>query len=154
MLEDLLSQLMAASAGNPQVRPILVKLAPDLNDAELDDALGAVLASGVDGIIATNTTIGRQNLRSSLKSESGGLSGAPLTHQSQEMVSQIYRRINGRLPIIGVGGIMNPVDAKAMLDAGATLVQVYTGLVYAGPGLVVDILRSLSKKQHGPHACQ
>lgn len=145
LLEDLLSQLKAASAGLTQPRPILVKLAPDLDDAELDDALGAVLDSGADGIIATNTTIGRQNLRSGIKEENGGLSGAPLTSRSREMVSQIYRRTDGRLPIIGVGGIMNPNDAKAMMDAGASLVQVYTGLVYAGPGLVADILRVLSK---------
>ena len=145
MLEDLLSQLKAASAGLSQPRPILVKIAPDLDEAELDDALGAVLASGVAGIIATNTTIGRQNLRSALKAESGGLSGAPLTSHSRKMVSQIYQRTDGHLPIVGVGGIMNPDDAAAMLDAGATLVQVYTGLVYAGPGLVGDILRVLSK---------
>ncbi len=145
LLESLLTQLKAASAGLEQPRPILVKIAPDLDDVELDDALGAILASGVDGIIATNTTIGRQNLRSPLKAESGGLSGAPLTSRSREMVSQIYRRTHGQLPIIGVGGIMTPEDAQAMLDAGATLIQVYTGLVYAGPGLVGDILKALSK---------
>lgn len=145
LLEGLLSQLKSASTKLAQPRPILVKLAPDLDDAELDDALGAVLASGVDGIIAANTTIGRQNLRSALKEESGGLSGAPLSSRSREMVSEIYRRTDGRLPIIGVGGIMNSQDARAMLDAGAALIQVYTGLVYEGPGLVGDILKALSE---------
>jgi dihydroorotate dehydrogenase len=154
LLEDLLSQLQAANTRQPESRPILVKIAPDLDNAALDDALGAILDSGMAGIIATNTTTSREELHSGLGKESGGLSGAPLTTHSREMVSQIYRRTGGKLPIIGVGGIMKPEDAKRMLDAGATLVQLYSGLVYAGPGLAVDIVRALTEQECGHHTRQ
>lgn len=120
--------------------PLLVKLAPDLDDEALDDALDAILASGMDGVIATNTTIRRDGLSSPLRRESGGLSGAPLTELSTAMIRKIHDRTVGRLPIVGVGGILDPASARAKLDAGATLLQVYTGLVYAGPGLVKQIL--------------
>jgi dihydroorotate dehydrogenase len=125
-------------------KPILVKISPDLNSDELDDALGAIIRAKMDGIVATNTTISRENIISPVGSQAGGLSGAPLTVRSRQVVSDIYQRTGGQLPIIGVGGIMNPDDANAMLDAGATLLQVYTGLVYAGPGIVKDILEALS----------
>jgi dihydroorotate dehydrogenase len=120
--------------------PLLVKLAPDLDDDALDDALDAILASSMDGVIATNTTIRRDGLSSPLGRESGGLSGAPLTELSTAMIRKIHARTAGRLPIIGVGGIMDTASARAKLDAGATLLQVYTGMVYAGPGLVKQIL--------------
>ena len=123
--------------------PLLVKLAPDLTDQELDDALDAILRTRMDGVIATNTTIRRNGLRSPHTRETGGLSGAPLTSYSTETVTKIHLRTGGKLPIIGVGGIMSPADARAMLDAGATLVQVYTGLIYTGPGLVKRILADL-----------
>jgi len=125
--------------------PLLVKLAPDLSSEELDDALRAILDTGMDGIIATNTTLQREGLASSFSREMGGLSGAPLFSQSLEVVSQIFRRTQGRLPIIGVGGIANASSARAMLNAGATLVQVYTGLIYQGPGLVKQILSGLQE---------
>jgi dihydroorotate dehydrogenase len=124
--------------------PLLVKLAPDLDQQELDDALDVLLSTGVDGVIATNTTVSRAGLDSPLASESGGLSGAPLGGRSTNMIRQIHLRTGGKLPIIGVGGVMGADHAKAKLDAGATLVQVYTGLVYAGPGLVREIKRSLT----------
>jgi dihydroorotate dehydrogenase len=123
--------------------PLLVKIAPDLSSEELDDALKAILDNGIDGIIATNTTLQRHGLVSSLAREMGGLSGAPLFSRSLEMVSQISQRTQGRLPIIGVGGIASASSARAMLDAGATLVQVYSGLIYSGPGLVKQILSGL-----------
>ncbi len=119
--------------------PLLVKLAPDLDDQELDEALDAVLQSGIDGVIATNTTVERPELRSSHKGETGGLSGRPLSAMSTEMIEEIFRRTDGALPIIGVGGIMSPEDARKKFQAGASLVQVYTGLVYRGPGLIRDI---------------
>jgi dihydroorotate dehydrogenase len=128
---------------NIQYRPILVKLAPDLTDEELDDALAAITRTGMDGVIATNTTLRRDGLRSPRAGETGGLSGAPLTAPSTEIIQKIHWRTRGKLPIVGVGGIMTPEDAKAKLDAGATLVQVYTGLIYAGPGLVKAIVKSL-----------
>jgi len=142
-LEGLLKQLAVKRAALDFSRPILVKLAPDLTDQELDDALAAITTAGMDGVIATNTTIGREGLRSSLGQETGGLSGAPLKARSLEIVRQIHNKTNGRLPIVGVGGIMNPDDAKAMLDAGASLIQLYTGMVYSGPGLVKEIMMML-----------
>jgi dihydroorotate dehydrogenase len=142
-LEDILLQLSDARLRSPVSRPILVKLAPDLTDEELDDALAAITATGMDGIIATNTTTDREGLHSPIGEEAGGLSGAPLTGKSRSMVAEVYRRTAGELPIIGVGGIMNPDDARSMLDAGASLIQVYTGLIYAGPGLVKQIVQSL-----------
>jgi len=139
-LEDLLRQLNLARSEMPVYRPILVKIAPDLTWDELDDALNAITATGMDGIIATNTTIRRDNLVSPMGSQTGGLSGAPLTTRSREVVSEIFKRTDEKLPIVGVGGIMTPGEARAMLDAGAALVQIYTGLVYAGPGLVKELL--------------
>jgi dihydroorotate dehydrogenase len=123
--------------------PILVKLAPDLSEGELDDALDVVLRAGMDGVIATNTTISREGLDEPAARESGGLSGAPLTRRSLHMVGEITRRTQGRLPLVAVGGVMNAEDARRCLDAGAVLVQIYTGLVYAGPGLVKEILKGL-----------
>lgn len=139
-LEGLLAQLAEARLRSPVPRPILVKLAPDLTDSELDDALGAIMDTGMDGVIATNTTIGREGLRSMVGEESGGLSGLPLRQRSTEMVRQIHLRTGGRLPIIGVGGIASPSDAQEKLDAGASLVQVYTGMIFRGPGLVREIV--------------
>lgn len=123
--------------------PVLVKLAPDLTDADLDDALQAVSDAGIDGVIATNTTISRDGVRGPMVQETGGLSGAPLTARSQAMIAAIRKRAGDDLPLIGVGGIMTPDDAKARLDAGADLVQIYTGLVFGGPGLVARIVEAI-----------
>ena len=120
--------------------PLLVKLAPDLNQAELDDAVDVILDTHMDGIIATNTTLAREGLRSGHQVETGGLSGSPLRLRSEAVLRQIAARVQGKIPIVSVGGIMNPQDAKRRLDLGATLVQVYTGLIYQGPGLVKKIL--------------
>lgn len=124
--------------------PLLVKLAPDLNDEELEDALQVIVDQKLDGVIATNTTITREGLRSAHAQEAGGLSGKPLHQRSLEVVRSIVRQTQGSLPVIAVGGIDSPESAQAMLDAGARLVQVYTGLVYQGPGLVKKIVCSLS----------
>lgn len=124
--------------------PLLVKLAPDLSESELEDALGVIQAHGVDGVIASNTTISRENLRSPLGKEAGGLSGQPLTARSTELVKSIVRLTAGRLPVIAVGGIMSPGDAADKLESGAALVQLYTGLIYAGPGLVKQIVKRLN----------
>ncbi len=120
--------------------PLLVKLSPDLTESELDDALEAIVRSHMDGVIASNTTITREGLRSPLAAEGGGLSGAPLAEKSTAMVARIVRRLDGALPVVAVGGVIGPQEASAKLDAGAALVQVYTGLIYAGPGLVKAIL--------------
>jgi dihydroorotate dehydrogenase len=123
--------------------PLLVKLSPDLSEAELEDALEAIVSSNLDGIIATNTTINRNGLRSPASIEAGGLSGAPLRRRSLEMVRHIRRLAGDGLCIVGVGGIASAADAREMLEAGANLVQLYSGLVYHGPGLVRQILRGL-----------
>lgn len=147
MLESLLSAIAkereTIALGRGGRTPILVKLAPDLSEAELDDAVGVILDQGMDGIIATNTTLGRDGLRSSSREETGGLSGRPLTLLSDQVLAKVVKRIGGKLPVIGVGGIMCPDDAKRKLDLGATLVQVYSGMVYAGPGLVKDIVTKI-----------
>jgi dihydroorotate dehydrogenase len=122
--------------------PVLVKIAPDLTEAEIDDVLGAIELSGVDGIIATNTTIGREGSPAQYRDLKGGLSGRPLTQRSTDVIRCIAHKTNGKLPIIGVGGVLDSLDALAKFEAGATLVQVYTGLVYAGPSLVKQINRA------------
>jgi dihydroorotate dehydrogenase len=123
--------------------PILVKLSPDMSEAELDDALEAILATQMDGVVVTNTTLGREGLRSNHRGETGGLSGSPLTVKSEAVLHQTIKYVNGRIPVVSAGGIMNPEDAKRRLEMGAALVQVYTGLVYRGPGLVQEIARAL-----------
>jgi len=124
--------------------PVLVKLAPDLDSDQIRTAVDAVVGSGLDGIIATNTTISRDAVDPHpLATEDGGLSGAALTEMSTRIIATIAEHLGGSLPIIGVGGIMSAADARAKLDAGATIVQVYTGLIYEGPGLVKKILKKL-----------
>jgi dihydroorotate dehydrogenase len=125
--------------------PLCVKLAPDLTDTELDDALEVIQKRAIDGVIATNTTMTRPGLKSMNAREIGGLSGVPLRRLSTEMVRKIYQRTQGQLPIIGVGGVMTVDDVKEKLDAGAALVQIYTGLIYEGPGLGQRINRGLSR---------
>jgi dihydroorotate dehydrogenase len=121
--------------------PLLVKLSPDMTDSELDDALDVISRSGVDGVVATNTTVDREGLNSPLAVQTGGLSGAPLRERSTAIIRQIVKTTGGKLPVVGVGGIMNLDDAQEKLDAGASLVQIYTGMVFRGPGLVKEILR-------------
>ncbi|HSQ40201.1 MAG TPA: quinone-dependent dihydroorotate dehydrogenase, partial [Anaerolineales bacterium] len=146
-LERLLTQLHAQrkmeEAKLDKKLPLLVKLAPDLTPSELDDALDVILQTRMDGVIATNTTLAREGLRSNRQGESGGLSGGPLTVRSEAVLRQVVKSVNGKIPIVSAGGIMSPADAKRRLEMGAALVQVYTGLVYRGPGLVKQILKSL-----------
>ena len=148
MLEGLLKEIEkereAIALGRGGHRPVLVKLAPDLSDEELDDALDVTLRTGMDGVIATNTTLERAGLRSDRRGEAGGLSGEPLRVRSEAVLRRLFKRLDGRLPVVSAGGIMNPGDAKTRLEAGAALVQVYTGLVYAGPGLVRQILDEIN----------
>lgn len=143
MLADLLGAIARERQRSAVQRPVLVKIAPDLDDEELEDALGVIVDAGMDGVIATNTTLSRPGLVSKNGGETGGLSGRPLTLRSEAMLAKIIRRLEGRLPVISVGGIMNAEDAKRRLELGAALVQVYTGLVYHGPGLVKKIIQAL-----------
>jgi dihydroorotate dehydrogenase len=123
--------------------PLLVKLAPDLTESELDDAIGVILDTGMDGVIATNTTLARDGLVSMHQGETGGLSGSPLTVKSEAVLSRVVKLVDGKIPVVSAGGIMNPDDAKKRLALGASLVQVYTGLIYQGPALVREIVKSL-----------
>jgi dihydroorotate dehydrogenase len=127
---------------NPRL-PLLLKLSPDLNEAEVDDTLTAAFDTGVDGIIATNTSTSRAGVPSQAVCLKGGLSGAPLRARSTEFIRYLHGRTEGKLPIVGLGGIGSPADAVEKLRAGATLVQIFTGMIYAGPGLAREINRAL-----------
>jgi len=140
MLNDLLGAIAQYRLTLSKQIPLLVKLAPDLDQAELDDALEIILANGMDGIVATNTTLSRPGLSSPKSVESGGLSGAPLKSLSLDMLKNIVQKVDGRIPVVSAGGVMTPSDVDQRLQAGAILVQVYTGLVYAGPGLIKDLV--------------
>lgn len=144
-LMQLLSTLQQRNSKNGVSRPILLKIAPDLTIEQLDDIVEIVTGSGIAGLIATNTTISREGLTSpeSLKNEAGGLSGKPLTKRSTEVIKYIAEKSKGAFPIIGVGGIHSPQDAIDKLNAGASLVQLYTGFIYEGPGLIGRINKRL-----------
>jgi dihydroorotate dehydrogenase len=143
LLEAIAKERESIAAGGGGHAPILVKLAPDLSYEELDDALEVIVRTGMDGVIVTNTTLGRDGLRSKQQGETGGLSGDPLRARSEAVLRSVVKKLDGRLPVVSVGGIMSPEDARRRLDLGAALVQIYTGLIYAGPGLVKQIVRGL-----------
>lgn len=124
-------------------RPLLVKISPDVSFSEADEMLDAILGSGVSGIIAANTTTSRSGAVHQNRSEQGGMSGLPLQARSIKLIEYIHRQTNGKLPVIGVGGIRSAADVREKLDAGASLVQLYTGFIYEGPGAVGRILRAL-----------
>lgn len=148
--KDQLSALITATrdaatkACNGESRPLLVKIAPDLTLEDKQDIASTIRETGVDGLIISNTTITRPaNLRSRDRNETGGLSGVPLFPITVSLVGEMYRLTQGKVPLIGVGGIASGVDAYAMIRAGASLVQVYTALVFQGPGLIPRIKRDL-----------
>ncbi|MDB6114543.1 MAG: pyrD [Lacunisphaera sp.] len=134
-----------ATRGKPR-RPLLLKIAPDLSFPQIDAALQVIADLELDGIIATNTTLARPGALAEAN-EAGGLSGAPLRRRSTEIINYISRTTNGRLPIIGVGGIMDEASAAEKLDAGASLVQLYTGLIYRGPFFATEVARALAQRQ-------
>lgn len=146
-LESLLTQLHAQRRlEQERIKrrlPLLVKLAPDLTEAELEAALDVIVRTHMDGVIVTNTTLARDGLHSPHASEQGGLSGAPLRERSEAMLRLVVRRVGSDLAVISAGGIMTSADARRRLDLGAVLLQVYTGLVYKGPGLVKQMLRAV-----------
>ena len=145
-LRELLSAITSANrdrmAGGRRRVPVLLKIAPDLTWPQIDSVLQVITEYGLDGIIATNTTLARPGHFSQV-SESGGLSGAPLRRRSTEIVSYLARATDGRLPIIGVGGIVDVDGAAEKLDAGATLVQIYTGMIFRGPFFAAEIARGV-----------
>ena len=146
-LKEILRGLLDFRRGQNQYRPILLKISPDLTTAQLDDVIALMQEGGIDGIVATNTTTSREGLATDSRTladiGNGGVSGAPLTRRSLETVRYIHEKTEGRFPIIGVGGIMTEDDAVAMLDAGADLIQVYTGFIYNGPTFVKRICKRL-----------
>ena len=145
-LTHLLSTLMQHNLEKPKPKPILLKIAPDLTDSQLDDIIDIVNSTGIHGIIATNTTLDRSSLvTDSTQIGAGGLSGKPLQSRSTEIIRYIHQKSGGAIKIIGVGGINNGDDAIEKLNAGASLIQVYSGLVYEGPSLIKNINAAILK---------
>lgn len=146
-LSDIVDRLLDLRMYYDQYRPILLKVSPDLSKEQLNDIIDYCLRSGIDGIVAGNTTRSRDGLTISQdkidKIGNGGMSGAPVHKKNLELVRYIHTRTEGKLPIIGVGGIMSEQDAKAMIDAGASLVEIYSGFIYEGPALVKRIIKYL-----------
>jgi dihydroorotate dehydrogenase len=144
-LDRLLRGCVARLRERAPGKALLVKLAPDLEPEALDEAVDVAIAAGVAGIVATNTTLSRAGVESHPRAvEAGGLSGAPLTARATEVIKRVARRAAGRVPVIGSGGVMTPEDAYAKLRAGASLVQVYTGFIYGGPGFAKRVNEGLS----------
>jgi len=147
-LDELLAALMerrsALASRHGSVKPLVVKVAPDLDPAQLDTIAELAVKHAVDGLIATNTTVAREAVAGHRHAdESGGLSGRPLFARATGVLRELARRLQGRIPLIGVGGILTGRDAREKIDAGASLVQVYTGFIYRGPALVADARRAL-----------
>ncbi|MES2587685.1 MAG: quinone-dependent dihydroorotate dehydrogenase [Bacteroidota bacterium] len=149
-LKHILNTLKEENTKFKNQKPILLKIAPDLTDSQLDDIIEIVTETKIDGVIATNTTISRDNLKTSAeeitKIGMGGLSGKPLVHRSTEVIRYLAEKSNKAFPIIGVGGIHSATDALEKMDAGADLVQLYTGFIYEGPGLIKKINLKLIEK--------
>ena len=144
-LTDLLISLQKLNQSTEKPKPILLKIAPDLTDVQLLDIIDIVKITQTAGVIATNTTLSREGLNSPNQNEKGGLSGKPLTQRSTEVIRFLSEKSKKSFPIIGVGGIHKPQDAIKKLNAGADLVQLYTGFVYEGPGVVKRINKALIK---------
>ncbi len=144
----------AAKAGRARPKPLLVKVAPDLDARALDDIVAVSLERGASGLIAVNTTIARDALSAwvpqSLREQAGGLSGRPLHARAVEVVAQLHQRAGDRLPIIGSGGVFCADDARRLFDAGASLIQLYTGFIYEGPTIARDICRDLAAGTSAP----
>jgi dihydroorotate dehydrogenase len=152
-LQRLLLKLKKENFKQNKQKPILLKIAPDLSLEQLDDVIEVVTVCDLDGIVATNTTIDRSNLRASKEDldriGAGGLSGKPLTQKATEIIRYIHEKTNGKIPIIGVGGIHSAEDAIEKINAGASLVQLYTGFVYQGPLLIKKINKALLNQNVG-----
>lgn len=149
-LQHLLTELQNLNNSKPKAKPLLLKIAPDLNQEQLNDIIQIATETQLSGIIATNTTISRENLNTEISQVNamgaGGLSGKPLTERSTEVIRYLRQHLPATVRIIGVGGIMNAADALEKLDAGADLIQLYTGFIYEGPGLIRKINEALVKR--------
>ena len=146
-LNDLFNDLNKLRSKEIIKKPILIKISPDLSKEKILEILEVIDTNNIDGIIATNTTINYPNLKSKNKNETGGLSGAPLYDKSNEVISFISKKTSGKLPIIGVGGISTPEQAVKKIEAGAHLIQLYTGIIYEGPGIVRKINKKLLNQE-------
>jgi dihydroorotate dehydrogenase len=147
-LSEIIDRLLTLRRYFDDYRPILLKLSPDIPKAQLDEIIDMVMISGIDGVVATNTTRERPaTLRTPQERiqaiGDGGLSGAPVYKKSLEFVRYIHQKTNGTLPIVAVGGIMSPAQAEEMLEAGASLIQIYSGFIFKGPGIVRKMLKHL-----------
>ena len=138
-LMNIMNQLQQLNSTKTKRKPLLLKIAPDLTDDQLDDIVGIAITAKLDGLIATNTTISRENLKHVNAKETGGLSGAPLKNRSTDVVKYLHQQLQNKVSIIASGGVMSAQDAMDKLNAGASLVQVYTGFIYDGPTLVKAI---------------
>ena len=152
-LEEILGRLCFMRTQKALKKPIFLKVSPDLNFKQVDETIKIIQNLGIDGIVATNTTISRKGLKTNASRVkaigNGGLSGAPLKDRSDVMIKYIKSKTGGKLPVIGVGGIMSVSDAIGKLEAGADLIQVYTGFIYEGPGIVKEIKKAiLNKMKH------
>ncbi len=149
-LEELLGRVMSAraaieAAGGPR-RPVIVKIAPDIAEDSIAPIVSKLQAHCVDGIAVSNTTLSRSGLTDSQSGQAGGVSGRPLFNRSTVILARVYQVTNGKIPLIGIGGIDSPQAALAKIEAGATLLQLYTGLIYEGPGLIGRIKDHLAKE--------
>jgi dihydroorotate dehydrogenase len=147
-LTELLKALKIEMATFPKAKPILLKIAPDLTDGQLDDIIDLVKETQIEGVIATNTTLSRDTLKDPNQKESGGLSGSPLKKRSTEVIRYLKTKSGNAFPVIGVGGIMTVQDAMEKFDAGADLIQLYTGFVYEGPAFIKQINQALLQRKN------
>ena len=150
-LSEIVDRLLALRMYHDEYRPILLKVSPDLSHQQLDEIIEYSLRSGIDGIVAGNTTRSRDGLTSISQEKideigNGGMSGAPIYKKNLELVKYIHSRSEGKLPIVGVGGIMSPQQAQEMLEAGASLIEIYSGFIYEGPALIKKIIKHLESK--------
>lgn len=146
-LRELLTSVAAANRARSRPVPLLLKIAPDLTFAQIDAVLAALFDARFDGLIATNTTLARPGPFGAVE-QAGGLSGRPLRGRSTEIIRYVARATGGRLPIIGVGGIEDGASAAEKLDAGASLLQIYTGMIFRGPWLAAELARAVAERQH------
>ncbi len=145
-LEELIKAIQKCNCSFDSQKPILLKIAPDLNNIQLDDIIELVAITKIDGVIATNTSLSKETLTSENKEEIGGLSGKPLTERSTKVIRYLHKNSNGAFPIIGVGGIHSVQDALDKLEAGASLIQLFTGFIYEGPSLIKKINKELLRQ--------
>lgn len=149
-LTDLLNHIMKINFSYPNPKPVLLKIAPDLTNEQLDDIIEIVASTKIDGVIATNTTISREAINYTQKEianfGNGGLSGAPLANRSNEVIRYLSQKSRKAFPIIGVGGVHTAEDALKKLEAGADLLQIYTGFIYEGPSMIKKINKIILKK--------